>query len=285
MACGGSGASPVRGPPRQPTTVEGCGATGPAGSVAVTVSSSLVQVIPIAEASRRRTAAVSEPGARSCGSRDTASPAVRTLPASASRSVSGLTERLTSIDPVTVIERAAGTCTGARTTSDPSVNPRLDSVRSSSSAVPGAACPAAASAALHRAPVSRTASHGRKPRASRTSGCSRTTPRRASTAEVVSLAVRVICGALTTSEPTATDPDCSLATEVASDAEDDCAPGAAQQQLLERWRCTCPGSPKHTQVRVLLALPATRSIGLVESCEESTLQGLIFYQSSWAAPS
>jgi hypothetical protein len=189
--------SPVRWPSRQPTTVEGCGATGPAGSVAVTVSSSVVQVIPIAVASRLRTAVASDPGATSCGSRDTASPVVSTLPASASRSVSGLTARLTSADPAKVIERAAGTCTGASTTSDPSVSPRLDNVRSSTSAVPGAVCPAAASAALNRAPVSRTASHGRKPSASSTSWCSRTTPRRASSAEVVSLAVRVICGALT----------------------------------------------------------------------------------------
>jgi len=145
----------------------------------------------------------SDPGATSCGSSDTASPVVSTLPASASRSVSGLIVRLTSADAATVIERAAATWTGAATTSDPSVSPRLDSVRSSSSAMPGAVCPAAASAAVDRAPVNRTASHGRNPSASSTSGCSRTTPRRASTAEVLSRAVSVICGALTTSEPTA----------------------------------------------------------------------------------
>ena len=212
----------MREPLRQPTTVDECGATGPAGSVAVTVSSSLVQVIPIAAASRLRTAAVLDPGARSCGSSDTASPAVSTLPASARRSVSGLTEWLTRTDAVTVIERAAGTSTGASTTSEPSVNPRLDSVRSSSSTIPGALCPAAASAALTRAPMSRTASHGRNPRASSTSGCSRTTPRRASNAEVLSRAVKVICGALTASEPTANAPTCY-------------GGGGGRRRRLRRW--------------------------------------------------
>lgn len=69
--------------------------------------------------------------------------------------------------------------------------------------MPGAICPAAASAALTRALVSRTAYHGRNPSASSTSGCSRTTPHRASSADVVSLMVRVICGVLTEPEPTA----------------------------------------------------------------------------------
>ncbi len=151
------------------------------------VSSSLVQVMPIAPASLRRVADTSAPGggARSWGSRDTASPVVSTLPVSASRSVSGVSEVLASRDPATVTERAGATATGVTTISAPSVTPTLDRVTSSTSTTPGgpAGSPAAASAALTREPVSLTASQARSPSASITSGCSRTTPRRVSNAD------------------------------------------------------------------------------------------------------
>ena len=48
-----------------------------------------------------------------------------------------------------------------------------------------------ATAAVVRDPVSDTASHSRMPRAATAFGCNRMTPRRESTAEVFSRAVRV----------------------------------------------------------------------------------------------
>jgi hypothetical protein len=177
--------------------VDGRIATGPAGSVAVIVISSLVQLTPIAADSSCRAAVTSEPGAgaRSCGSRETASPTVTTLPINASRTASGRTAAA-SREPATVIDRAAATSTGATTSSAPSTTPRLDSVTSSTSTTPGAlaSSAAAANAELARAPVSRTASQARRPSASSTSGCSRTTPRRVSSADGDSRAVNVICG-------------------------------------------------------------------------------------------
>ena len=83
--------------------------------------------------------------------------------------------------------------TGLTITSVPSRSPALDSVTSSSSTVPTGMSPAAipATAAVVRDPVSDTASHSRMPRAAMAFGCNRTTPRRESTAEVFSRAVRV----------------------------------------------------------------------------------------------
>ncbi|OAP26787.1 hypothetical protein A4R44_02775 [Amycolatopsis sp. M39] len=210
---------PVRAPSRQLTTVDGPTTTTPAGSVAVTVSSSLVQVAPITRDNCPRTAATSEPGtgARSCGNRETASPRVRTFPVSASRNVCGDTETDASRpvsgsrnvcgdtetdasrDPDTVTVRAAVTSAGETTTSPPSATPRFDMVTSSVNTTPGVASSAAgaAKAALRRAPVRCTASQARRPSASSTSGCSRTTPRRASSADGVCRTVRVICGSLT----------------------------------------------------------------------------------------
>src|SRR5262249_8380725 len=106
-------------PSRQSTTVDRRTATGPAGSVMLIVISSVVHVMPIAVDSSLRTAVTSDPGtgARSCGSSDTASPVVITLPISASRTVSGVTVALASRDPDTVTVRAAATSTGATTNS------------------------------------------------------------------------------------------------------------------------------------------------------------------------
>jgi hypothetical protein len=169
----------------------------------VTVSSSFVQVAPIARDSWPRRPAGSDPGcgARSCGSSETASPTVSTLPIRASRSMCGLSDTLASRDPATVTVLAAETSAGATTTSEPSVTPRFDIVTSSVSTTPGTpvSSAGAASAALTRAPVRRTASQARRPSASRTSGCNRTTPRRVSSADGVCRTVSVICGWLTRS--------------------------------------------------------------------------------------
>ncbi len=129
----GSGSSTTISVPRQVSTLLGPIVTGPTGCVAVTVISSLVHVVPMASDSCRRACDTSAPGggARSWGSSDTASPVVRTLPVRASRSVSGCTEAEASREPVTTMDRAADTSTGATTISEPSTMPRLDSVTSS----------------------------------------------------------------------------------------------------------------------------------------------------------
>ncbi len=87
-------------------------------------------------------------------------------------------------------------------------SPALDSVTSSSRAVP-AGVPAGATpatAAVVRDPVSDTASHSRMPSAAMASGCSRTTPRRESSAEVFSRAVSVSLDA-GAGEPATVDSD------------------------------------------------------------------------------
>jgi hypothetical protein len=78
-------------------------------------------------------------------------------------------------------------------TAVPSRSPTLDSVTSSSSTMlTGLSWSAKpATAAVVRDPVSDTASHSRMPRAATAFGCNRITPRRESTAEVFSRAVRV----------------------------------------------------------------------------------------------
>ena len=124
-------------PVDQLTTELGCTLTGPAGSTALTVSSSEVQVIPTAVASAALACDVEVPGPRSRGSSDTVSPTVITLPSSACRSVAGGTERDARFEPVTVTDRAPYTVTGATITAVSSRRPALDSVTSSSSAVPG----------------------------------------------------------------------------------------------------------------------------------------------------
>ena len=66
----------------QATTVDGITATRPAGSVSTIVSSSSVQALPNAPASRRRAASRSRPtdGSTSCGTKETASPLTTTFP-------------------------------------------------------------------------------------------------------------------------------------------------------------------------------------------------------------
>ena len=189
----GSG-SPVASPPCQPTTVLGRMATAPAGSTPATVNSSVVHELPNAPATCRRAAGTSRPGAgwMSCGSNDTASPPVTILPISASRTVSGGSAARASGEPVSSTCRAGCTLAGPTTTGAPSASPVLDSVTSSTVAWPGGPAAGATSAVVTRAPVSVTASQDRNPSASITSGCSRTTPRRASAAEAATRATRVI---------------------------------------------------------------------------------------------
>ena len=138
--------------------------------------------MPTDEASAVVAAEVGMSGPRSRGSSDTVSPTVITLPSSACRSVAGEIDWVARLDPVSVTDRAPYTVTGATSTVVFSRRPALDSVTSSSSAVP-AGVPAGATpatAAVVREPVSDTASHSRMPSAAMASGCSRTTPRRES---------------------------------------------------------------------------------------------------------
>ena len=75
-------------------------------------------------------------GPRSRGSSDTVSPTVITLPSSACRSVAGEIDCVARLDPRSVTDRAPYTVTGATITVVSSRSPALDSVTSSSSAVP-----------------------------------------------------------------------------------------------------------------------------------------------------
>ena len=107
----------------------------PSGSLATTFSSVLVHAYPTRLARLRRAASTSvraaASGSTSCGSSDTSSPALTTLPSSASRSISGLTAATTVAGPDSATRRAATTGAGATTTWAPSRTPRLPSVRSS----------------------------------------------------------------------------------------------------------------------------------------------------------
>lgn len=136
-------------------------------------------------------AEVDVPGPRSRGSSETVSPTVITLPNRAIRNVAGEMDCVARREPDTVTDRAPYTVTGDTSTAAFSRTPALDSVTSSSSAVPagtpGPATPA--TAAVVRVPVRATASHSRMPSAASTSGCRRTTPRRESSAEVFRRAV------------------------------------------------------------------------------------------------
>ena len=154
------------------TAVEGCTLTGDPGSVAVTVSNSLVHVMPTDNVSARVAALAVSSGPRSRGSSDTASPTDSTLPRSARRSVASSTPRLATAEPVTTTRAAPCTATPESTTEAFSLMPALENVMSSSSSVPvgvpdGAA---ATTAAVTRAPVIDTASHSRNPSAVSASG-------------------------------------------------------------------------------------------------------------------
>ena len=180
--------------PRPQVTDEfGCTETGPVGSVPVTVSNSEVQVMPTEAANAVLAADVEVPGPKSRGSSDTVSPTVKTLPRSAWRSAAEDTDLQASADPLNVTERAPWTVHGDTSTVASSRSPALDSVTSSSSTVP-AGVPAGATpttAAVVREPMSATASHSRIPSAAIASGCSRRTPRRESSAAVLSRAVKL----------------------------------------------------------------------------------------------
>ena len=127
----------VAAPSRQPTTVPIVTSAGPSGSVPVTVSSVVVQAIPIAADRLRRAGADSRsaPGGASCGSSDTLSPLVTILPSSASRSMVGRTAVIASAVPATTTRRASRSGAGATVTWSPSRTPRLPSSRSSQSSL------------------------------------------------------------------------------------------------------------------------------------------------------
>ena len=121
-----------------------------------------------------------------------------TLPSSASRTVSGVSAARASREPVSSTRRAGSTLAGRhhdrarRRTAR-----RWTASRRRGWPAPAGPSAGATSAVVTRAPVSVTASQDRRPSASITSGCSRTTPRRASAAEAASRATRVIEAALT----------------------------------------------------------------------------------------
>ena len=92
--------------------------------------------MPTDDASARLAADVDVPGPRSRGSSDTVSPTVITLPSRACRSVAGEIDWVASVEPLSVTDRAPYTVTGATSTAVSSRRPALDSVTSSSSAVP-----------------------------------------------------------------------------------------------------------------------------------------------------
>src|SRR3954447_11738096 len=156
----------------QLTTELGCTLTGPEGSTPVTVSSSDVQVMPTADANALLAAEVGMSGPSSRGNSDTVSPTVITLPSSAWRRVADGIERVARFDPRTVTARAPYTVTGATSTVVFSRSPALDSVTSSSRAVPAGVPSGAtpATTAVVRDPVSDTASHSRMPSAAMASG-------------------------------------------------------------------------------------------------------------------
>jgi hypothetical protein len=121
------------------------------------------------------------------------SPPVNTLPSKACRNVVDGTDWVVNAEPLSVTDRAPYTVAATTMTAVSSLRPALDSVTSSSSTVPIGVCGPAmpATAVVVRPPVSDTASHSRIPRAAMAFGCNRITPRRESTAEVFSRAVRV----------------------------------------------------------------------------------------------
>ena len=98
--------------------------------------------MPTDEASAALASDVEVPGPRSRGSSDTVSPTLSTLPSSAWRSVAEDTDLVASVEPLNVTDRAPYTVTGDTSTVVSSRSPALDSVTSSSSAVP-AGCPPA----------------------------------------------------------------------------------------------------------------------------------------------
>ncbi len=118
------------------------------------------------------------------------------MPSSARRRVGSSTDSEVSDDPRTTTRLAPCTTVGERTTGASALSPAFDSVSSSSRAMPVGAesLVAAMTAAVVRDPMTATPSHSRNASAARTSGCTRTIPRRASAAARLSRAVSVSCG-------------------------------------------------------------------------------------------
>ena len=153
-------------------------------------------MIPTEEASAEVAREVGMSGPSSRGSSDTVSPTVITLPEQGLPQ-GGRRNRLRRQVRAGQASPSGrrNTVTGATRTVVSSRSPALDSVTSSSRAVPAGVPDGAmpATAVVVREPVSETASHSRMPSAAMASGCSRTTPRRESSAEVFSRAVKLSC--------------------------------------------------------------------------------------------
>ena len=142
-------------PSRHPTTVPSVTITGPVGSASTTCSSSVVQPAPTHAVRLRRSEAKSVGGASSLGLSDTASPGTTTLPSSAVRRIVGSSVRAIRSSPVTVMRRASTRAPTSTTTVSPSRRPRLDSSRSSHSALPGGQSSGARTASAPTARVPR----------------------------------------------------------------------------------------------------------------------------------
>ena len=174
------------------TAVVGCTDTMPSGTVAVTVSSSVLHCAPIVLRRVRVVSPVGNCGPRSRGSSVTESPTRTTLPSSADRSTRSATPRPAGGSPCTSIDCAPVTCAARTVTRASSPRPQLAATTSSTTRIPlgepGFA--AATTAPVVRAPTISIASHSRIPSARITSGCARTMPRRESAAEADSRRVR-----------------------------------------------------------------------------------------------
>lgn len=124
-------------PGPQSTAVLGCTLTGPGeGSVAVTVSSSVVQAMPKVRESAWLAAEAGRSGPRSRGSSETVSPTVTILPSSAWRSVAAGIDPVACAEPLTEMRLPPWTVAGETTTVALSRRPALDNVTSSSRATP-----------------------------------------------------------------------------------------------------------------------------------------------------
>ena len=185
-----AGAAP--GPPASITAVVGCTDTTPSGTVAVTVSSSVLHCAPMELRRVRVVSAVGKSGPRSRGSSVTESPTRTTLPSNAERSTRSATPRPAGGNPCTSMLCAPVTCAARTVTRASSPSPQFAATTSSTTSTPlgEPAAAAATTAPVVRAPTISMASHSRMPRARITSGCARTIPRRASAAEAVRRRVR-----------------------------------------------------------------------------------------------
>ena len=179
-------AAPVPPAPTPVTiAVVGCTETVPPGTVAMTVSSSVLHAAPMVLRRVRVVSEVGKSGPRSRGISVTESPTRTTLPSSADRSTRSATPRPAGGRPWTSTDCAPVTCAARTVTRASSPRPQLAATTSSTTSTPlGAPVAAAATTApVVRAPMISMASHSRIPSARITSGRARTIPRRESAAD------------------------------------------------------------------------------------------------------